>query len=231
VQSRIARARYGCSMVSHLDALGLLSDRLSSAHTIWLDEDDIALFAARGAIPVHNPESNLKLGAGLAPVARMLRAGVTVALGTDGASTNDNLDMHDAMRLALMLQRLGDPDRSRWPGVADAVTMATASGGRALRCAGLGTLAAGAPADLVLHDLGAPSWIPLNDPATQLVFAASGSTVDTVIVDGRVVVEGRRIVAFDMQPILDEVRGLVHRHRARNRDLQILVAHIEAALQ
>jgi 5-methylthioadenosine/S-adenosylhomocysteine deaminase len=231
VQSRIARARYGCSMVSHLDALGLLSDRLSSAHTIWLDEDDIALFAARGAIPVHNPESNLKLGAGLAPLARMLRAGVTVALGTDGASTNDNLDMHDAMRLALMLQRLGDPDRSRWPGVADAVTMATASGGRALRCAGLGTLAAGAPADLVLHDLGAPSWIPLNDPATQLVFAASGSTVDTVIVDGRVVVEGRRIVAFDMQPILDEVRGLVHRHRARNRDLQILVAHIEAALQ
>jgi cytosine/adenosine deaminase-related metal-dependent hydrolase len=230
VQGRIARTRYGCSMVRHLDALGLLTDRLSSAHTIWLDDEDIALFAARGAIPVHNPESNLKLGAGLSPVARMLRAGVAVALGTDGASTNDNLDMHDVMRLALMLQRPGEPDRSRWPSVADAITMATVAGGRALRCAGLGTLAVGAPADLVLHDLSAPSWIPLNNPATQLVFAASGATVDTVIVDGRIVVESGRIVAFDMQPILDEVRGLVRRHRSRNRDLQNWVAHIEAAL-
>jgi cytosine/adenosine deaminase-related metal-dependent hydrolase len=227
IQAKIARARYGRSMVQHLDRLGLLTDRLSTAHTIWLDDDDIALIAARGAIPVHNPESNLKLGAGFSPVAKMLHAGVTVALGTDGASTNDNLDMHEVMRLALMLQRPGEPNRSRWPTAGDAIAMATVAGGKAMRCAGLGTLAPGAPADLVLHDLRAPSWIPLNDPATQLVFGASGATVDTVIVDGKLIVAGGRIVAFDMEPILAEVRGLVRRQRDRGHDLQRWAARME----
>jgi cytosine/adenosine deaminase-related metal-dependent hydrolase len=96
-----------------------------------------------------------------------------------------------------------------------------------MRCAGLGTLVPGAPADLVLHDLSAPFWTPLNDPATQLVFGASGATVDTVIVDGKVLVQGGRIVAFDMQPILDEVRGLVRRQRDRGRDLQAWAARME----
>jgi cytosine/adenosine deaminase-related metal-dependent hydrolase len=227
IQAKIAKTRYGRSMVQHLDKLGLLTDRLSTAHTVWLDDDDIALMAARGTIPVHNPESNLKLGTGISPIAKMLHAGVTVALGTDGASTNDNLDMHEVMRLALVLQRPGEPDRSRWPTVSDAIAMATVSGGKAVRCAGLGTLAPGAPADLVLHDLSAPSWIPLNDPATQLVFGASGATVDTVIVDGKLIVEGGRIVAFDMQPILSEVRSLVQRQRDRSRDLQRWAARME----
>jgi 5-methylthioadenosine/S-adenosylhomocysteine deaminase len=227
VQASIAKKRYGCSMVAHLDHMGLLSDRLSTAHTIWLDDDDIALFAERGAIPVHNPESNLKLGTGISPISKMLNAGVTVALGTDGASTNDNLDMHEVMRLAVMLQRPGEPDRSRWPTAIDALRMATVSGGKAMRCAGLGTLEAGAPADLVLHDLSAPQWIPLNDAVTQLVFNASGATVDTVIVDGKVLVEGRKITAFDMQPILDEVRGLVRHQRERNHGLQAWAARME----
>jgi 5-methylthioadenosine/S-adenosylhomocysteine deaminase len=214
-------------MVQHLDKLELLTERLSTAHTIWLDGDDIALFAERGSIPVHNPESNLKLGTGISPIAKMLRAGVTVALGTDGASTNDNLDMHEAMRLALMLQRPGEPDRNAWPKAIDAVRMATEAGGKAMRCAGLGTLQAGAPADLVLHDLRAPSWIPLNDPLTHLVFGASGATVDTVIVDGKVLVEGKKIVAFDMEPILNEVRDLVRHQRERNHDLQAWATRIE----
>lgn len=227
IQSTIAKKRYGRSMVQHLDKLGLLTERLSTAHTIWLDGDDIALFAERGSIPVHNPESNLKLGTGISPIAKMLRAGVTVGLGTDGASTNDNLDMHEVMRLALMLQRPAEPDRNAWPKAIDAVRMATEAGGKAMRCAGLGTLLAGAPADLVLHDLRTPSWIPLNDPLTHLVFGASGATVDTVIVDGKVVVEGKKIVAFDMEPILNEVRDLVRHQRERNRDLQAWAARIE----
>jgi cytosine/adenosine deaminase-related metal-dependent hydrolase len=227
IQGAIAKQRYGRSMVQHLDTLGLLNDRLSTAHTIWLDQDDIELFAERGAIPVHNPESNLKLGTGISPIGRMLHAGVTVALGTDGASTNDNLDMHEVMRLALMLQRPGEPDRSRWPKAVDAIRMATISGGKAMRCAGLGAIEPGAPADLVLHDLNAPSWVPLNDPVTQLVFGASGATVDTVIVAGKVIVEGKRIVAFDMQPILDEVHGLVRHQRDRNAPLQAWAARME----
>jgi 5-methylthioadenosine/S-adenosylhomocysteine deaminase len=227
VQAKIARGKYGRSMVAQLDKLGVLNERLSTAHTIWLDDADIELFAERRAMPVHNPESNLKLGTGISPVGKMLRAGVTVALGTDGASTNDNLDMHEVMRLALMLQRPGEPDRSRWPTAAQGLAMATVSGGKVLRRPGLGTLQVGAPADLVLHDLTAPSWIPLNDPLAQIVFGASGATVDTVIVDGRVVVENGKITAFDMQPILAEVRDLVKKQRARNSGLQGWAARME----
>ena len=84
-----------------------------------------------------------------------------------------------------------------------------------------------APADIVLHDLRAPSWIPLNDPATQLVFGGTGATVDTVIVDGKLIVAGGRIVAFDMEPILAEVRGLVQRQRSRAPDLQKWAARME----
>jgi 5-methylthioadenosine/S-adenosylhomocysteine deaminase len=227
IQADIARQRYGNSMVQHLDDLGLLSRRLSTAHTIWLDDDDIALMAARGAVPVHNPESNLKLGAGISPIARMLRAGVSVALGTDGAGTNDNLDMHDVMRLAVMLQRPGEPDRRKWPNARDGLSMATINGGRALRVDGLGFLQVGAPADFTLHDLDTPSWTPMNDPLVQLVFAASGATVHTVIVGGAVVVDNRRVMTFDADAVVAAVQDLVPRLRARNQALQDWTLRIE----
>ena len=230
VQAKIARARYGTSMVRHLDDLALLSPRLSTAHTIWLDDEDIALMAARGAMPVHNPESNLKLGAGIAPVATMLRAGVNVALGTDGAGTNDNLDLHEVMRLAVMLQRPALPDRAQWPTANDALRMATVNGGRAMSVKDLGRLVPGAPADFTLHDLSTVAWTPLNDVLTQLVFAASGATVDTVIVDGRVLLENRRITSFDAEPVVAAVRGLVPALRQRNRDLQQWTTQLEGAV-
>jgi cytosine/adenosine deaminase-related metal-dependent hydrolase len=231
VQAKIARQRYGNSMVQHLDDLGLLSRRLSTAHTIWLDDDDIALMAARGAVPVHNPESNLKLGAGISPIARMLRAGVAVALGTDGAGTNDNLDMHEVMRLAVILQRPGEPDRRKWPSARDALNMATVNGGRALRVDGLGFLQAGAPADFTLHNLDTPSWTPVNDPLMQLVYAASGATVDTIIVGGAVLVENRRITTFDSGSVVAAVQDLVPRLRARNQALRGWTLRLEELVE
>ncbi len=227
IQAKIASQRYGVSMVKHLDDIGLLGPRLSTAHTIWIDDTDIALIAERGAVPVHNPESNLKLGAGISPIAKMLRAGVDVALGTDGAGTNDNLDLHDVMRLSVMLQRPGESDRKKWPTAHDALRMATIHGGRAMRVANLGRLVVGAPADCTLHDLSSVSWTPLNDVITQLVFAASGATVDTVIVGGRVLVENRRITSFDVAPVVAAVRELVPQLRARNRVLQEWTTQLE----
>jgi cytosine/adenosine deaminase-related metal-dependent hydrolase len=227
IQAKIARQRYGTSMVKHLDNIGLLGPRLSTAHTIWLDDADISLMAERGAVPAHNPESNLKLGSGIAPIAKMLRAGVNVALGTDGAGTNDNLDLHDVMRLSIMLQRPGEPDRRKWPTAHDALRMATINGGRAMRISDLGRLVVGAPADFTLHDLSSVSWTPLNDAITQLVFAASGATVDTVIVGGRVLVEGRRIKSFDAEPVIAAMRGIVPRLRVRNCALQEWTTRLE----
>lgn len=227
IQAEIAMERYGTSMVRHLDRLGLLSSRLSMAHSIWLDDGEIELIAARGAVPVHNPESNLKLGTGIAPVAKLLHADSTVALGTDGAGTNDNLDMHEVMRLAVMLQRPGQRDRKRWPTAQDALRMATVSGGKALRVKGLGSLAPGAPADLVLHDLTKPAWVPLNEPIPQFVFGATGASVDTVIASGRIVVEGGALSAFDPAPILAEVKDLVSVLRSRQAGLQKWAARVE----
>lgn len=229
IQAELAQARFGHSMVSHLDAIGFLTDRLSCAHTIWLDDDDIALMSRRGAIAVHNPESNLKLGSGICPVAKMLAAGMTVALGTDGASTNDNLDVHEVMRVAIMLQRPFEADRSLWPTAGDALRMATTSGAAAMRRPGLGTLSIGAPADFVLHDLDTPFWTPFADPLAQLVFGASGATVHTVVVAGRPLVEDGRLTAFDPAPILAEARSIARHLSVRNAKLHGLVARVAAS--
>ena len=220
VQSEIAERLYGTTQVRHLDALGLLSPRLSCAHTVWIDEADIALMAERGAIVVHNPDSNLKIGAGIAPVPSMLRHGLTVALGTDGASTSYSLTLQNAMKVATIVHRAGPIERARWVSAADVFGMATVGGAKALQLGGkVGEIRLGATADLVLYDLDRPAWIPFKQPIEQLVFADAAASVDTVLVAGRVLVEGGRIVAFDAEAALAEARDLLPGIRARNRAL------------
>lgn len=219
IQTRLALERHGCTMVEHLERIGLLDDRLSCAHTIWIDDPDIERMARSGAIAVHNPESNLKLGTGLSPVTRMLAAGVTVALGTDGSVTNDNVQLHEAMRLAATLGRVAEPDRRRWITARQALAMATAGGARAMRVPDIGRLEEGCRADIVLYDLHTPVWTPFNDPVRQLVYAETGSSVRTVLVDGEIVVEGGRVVAFDAEALLREARPMLRAIRERNGDL------------
>ena len=226
IQSTLAYQRYGHSMVTHLDRLGVLDERLSCAHVIWVDQSDIELLAARGTTVVHNPESNLKIGAGFAPIASMLAAGVNVAVGTDGANTNDNLGMHEALRLAAILPRPGESDRRRWPTVAQALSMGTVAGARALLEPRLGQFMPGAPADCVLYDLHSPSWTPLNDAAAQLLFSENGSSVSTVIVNGRLVIDDRQFVSLDVDTILREARGIVRSIRERNSRLAQAVHRI-----
>ena len=132
VQADNARRLYGCTMVEHLDRLGLLGPFLSCAHAIWLEPADIERLAASGAVVVHNPESNMKIGAGTAPIPALIARGATVALGTDGAGTNDNLIMHEALRLAAMLHRPALDAREDWLGANDVLTMATSGGAAAL---------------------------------------------------------------------------------------------------
>jgi cytosine/adenosine deaminase-related metal-dependent hydrolase len=223
IQTRIARERYGTTMVRHMERLDLLSPRLSCAHTIWIDEDDIALLAARGVTVVHNPESNLKVGAGFMPLPAMRRHGLRVALGTDGASTNDNLVLHEAMRLAITLHRPRE-ERSHWPQAGDALEMATTAGAAALQCQQtVGRIAVGQSADLVLYDLSRPRWTPCNDPAQQLVFAENGDSVHTVLVNGKIVVEAGRVKGVDVEALLREARGMLKTIRGRNSALQSAV--------
>jgi cytosine/adenosine deaminase-related metal-dependent hydrolase len=219
IQVDIARERYGTTMVQHLDRLGVLSSRLSCAHTIWLEEDDIARLAERGVTVVHNPESNLKVGAGYMKLPAMRRLGVRVALGSDGASTNDNLSLHEAMRLAAILHRPNEP-RERWARAADVLEMATAGGAGALQDARLGRIAPGRSADLVLYDLNDVRWTPCNDPAQQLVFSESGEAVHTVFVAGRKVVAEGKPTGIDRDAVLREAQGMLKEVRSRNRPLQ-----------
>ena len=220
VQQKIALDRYGCTIVEHLNRLGVLSDRWSCAHCIWVTDEDIELMAENGVVAVHNPESNLKLGTGCAPVPRMMERGITIALGTDGSSANDNLLMHEAMRLAAMLHRPGEPDRSKWISSRQVWRMATMGGAKAmLQSDAIGEIEVGKRADLVLYNLDAPWWKPVNQPISQMVFAETGGSVDMVLVDGRVVVEDGRIVAFDAEAVLDEIDSMMESVRKRNSDI------------
>jgi cytosine/adenosine deaminase-related metal-dependent hydrolase len=218
-QAELARARYGTTMVRHLEELGVLSDRWSCAHSIWLTDDDIELMAARKAIAVLNPESNDRLGTGLARAPDMLRRGMALALGTDGSGANDNLIMHEAMRAVAVAHRSSEPDRSRWITAGDVLHMATAGGAAALRHKKLGKISPGFAADLVVYRLDAPWWVPVNDIVTQMVFAETGASVDTVLIDGRVVVANGVVTTFDVDALLREVRSMSVNLRKRNADL------------
>ena len=227
VQAEIAQEKYGCTMVRHMADLGVLNRRWSFAHTVWVDDDDIELLARSGAVVVHNPESNMKIGAGTAPVPAMKARGVRLALGTDGAGTNDNLIMHEALRLAAMLHRPQAASRADWLMARDVLAMATAGGAATLLADDdIGAIEAGRRADLVLYRLDAPWWVPVNDVMNQLVFAENGSSVDTVMVDGRVLVEGGRITAFDADAILAEARPMMEANLERNAELLGLARHM-----
>ena len=207
--------RYGASMIQHLDRLGVLSGVTAIMHGIWVDDADIARVADRGSSIVHNPASNLKLGSGLAPVRQLLRAGVNVALGCDGTSSNDGQSMLEAMKLAALIQHVTDPDDARWLTPAEVFRMATLCGARAARWpAAAGAIERGRHADLVLLDRRTPAFSPLNDPIAQLVYAETGSAIRTVIVGGRIVVEDGRPVTADLGKACDRLQEIGERFRA-----------------
>lgn len=216
----ICRARHGKSLVERMRDLDLLGPHVSCAHGIYVSEEDIALLAGSGTTIVHNPVSNLRIGDGVAPVVEMARAGVPLALGTDGPSTNDNLNLFEEVKLAAILHRTQGASRDRWIADREALAMGTVGGARALGLAGeLGTVAEGARADLVLLDLDTPQFTPLNDVLRQIVYADCGRAVDTVIVDGRIVVEGGRAATIDEPALLSRARALRAASRARNAEL------------
>ncbi len=220
IQQTLTAGRYGRSMVAQMAALGILDRRWSFAHTIWVDDADIALLAEHRAVVVHNPHSNSKIGAGVAPIARMLKEGVRVALGTDGANTNDTLSLHEAMTLACLLPRVTGVERADWPGPAAALAMATTGGAAALNLAGrLGALAPGMKADLVLYDLGTPGFAPLNDPVQHLVFSERGRSVATVMVGGAVVYDQGRYASAGAEAVIAEARAMRRSQLGRNRAL------------
>jgi len=192
---------YGHSLLQHLDSLGLVGRSLSCAHSIWIEDNDVELFAKSGATPVHNPASNLRIGSGLAQVKEFLSAGVNVALGTDGAASNDGQNMFDALRLVALIHNQAGTDFEQWVIPAQALAMATRNGARAFGL-NAGMLAPGKLADVVLLRRDTIAFTPLNDVIGQLVFCENGSSVDTVIVNGEIVVHEGRVTKIDEKEAL-----------------------------
>lgn len=212
------RQKNGRGIVETLDALGFLSDRLIAAHGIWLTADDIRLLGRRGVTISHCPASNLKLCSGSgAPTARtidfagMRASGVNVTLGTDGAASNNSLDMFEAMKLAALLQKHHSGDPKRLP-AREAFEIATLCGARALGLKA-GLLEPGYLADIVLVDLSRPAFTPGHDLVSDLVYAANGGCVRTVLVDGRILLRDGTMPDEKkiLQDAADAARDLVRR--------------------
>lgn len=201
-------ARYGRSVIRHLDALGLLDARTVLAHCVWLDDEEIEILARTGATVVHNPVSNLKLASGFARVPDMLAAGVRVTLGTDGAISGNDLDLWMALRLAATLHRAASLD-ARAVTTRQALAMVTLAGAEALGAADrLGSLEPGKHADMILLDLRRPHAVPLFDPMTHIVFSTAKSDVRHVFVGGRQTVRDGALVGHDLDRTLDRVAAL-----------------------
>lgn len=177
-------AAHGVTPPKWLDECGVLSPRCIAAHSCWLDEDDIALYAKRGVTAVHNPISNMKLAGNRAmPYPEMKKAGVNVALGTDGASSNNNLDMFSEMKTAAILQKFSHNDPTVMP-ASEALEVASANGYKALGIKG-GVLAKGFVADIVLVSRN-PTNVPCFNSDSNAVYATSGLAVSTTVCDGRI---------------------------------------------
>jgi 5-methylthioadenosine/S-adenosylhomocysteine deaminase len=195
--------------VDYLESLGFLGPDLIAAHAVHVDEDETLRLKKNGVKIVHTPESNMKLCSGVAPVRRYLEAGMHVALGTDGCASNNDLDMLREMDTAAKLSKVTENDPTSLNARA-AMKMATSWGAEALGLAdSVGTLEVGKRADLVVIDTDAPHLCPLYDPYSALVYAARGSDVRDVFIDGAPVYRNRRFTRLDPAEIMERVRTLI----------------------
>lgn len=207
-ESEMIFEKYETSPVRHVAATGLFDQQLIAAHMIQLDDRDIQLVAEKGVGAVHNPTSNMKLGAGVAPVAAMIDAGVNVGLGTDGAASNNDLDMWEEIRLAALLHKLKAADPTAIP-APTALAMATRMGAAAVGLGEeVGQLLPGKQADLIQVDFTRLRHAPLYDVMSHLVYVLDSQDVVTTIVAGRVLMRDRRVLTLDGEALRRDVDRL-----------------------
>ncbi len=205
-EQRMIRERYGKTPVEMLRDLGMLGPRTLIVHAVWVSDSDIEIMREHGVSVAHNPQSNMKLASGIAPFAKMAAAGINVSIGTDGPSSNNDLDMWEEMRSASFLQKVATLDPCIFPAY-EVLRMATVNGARALGLEGeMGQLRKGMKADIILLDIEKPHLYPQTDIVANLVYCAKASDVETVFVDGRKVVENRRLLTMNQAALCLEAQ-------------------------
>jgi len=210
---RTVRAAHGRSPAAYLESLGAWSGRAIAAHGVWLDEADRALLSERGVGLAHNPESNMKLASGVADVPAWIREGLLAGLGTDGAASNNDLDMFEAMRFASLLHKISRMDPEVMP-ASLVLEMATRRGAEALGLGGrVGSLEAGKEADVIVVGLDGPRQTPMYDPVSHLVYVAHGEDVRHVIIGGRIVMRDRQVLTMNPGDVLRDAGAMAEQVR------------------
>ncbi len=210
-EEKTVRERYNANPTEHLVNVGLIKRPTLAAHCVYMSDEDITAFAKNNVSVAYNPQSNMKLASGIAPIAKMLDAGVNVSIGTDGASSNNDLDMWDEMRTASLLQKVNTMN----PCVLTAyqvLQMATVNGAKAIGKEGeLGILQEGALADIILVDFEKPHLYPHTNLISELVYSCHASDVDTVIVNGEIVVENRKCTTMDETKVCTDAQNTIEK--------------------
>jgi cytosine/adenosine deaminase-related metal-dependent hydrolase len=232
-QAAIGSRGWPGGLVAEMERQGLLGEWLSVAHGVWLTPAERELLAAHRVVVVHNPASNLMLGSGIMPLLEARRAGLRVALGTDSANTGGRHDLFQAMRLALMLPRAGELDHTHWPHGRDVLDMATRNGAAALGLEGrAGRIGAGQLADLVLVRCRTAGTLALAPGEDALVQHGGPEAVDSVMVDGRWVMRGQVLLAFDEAATLaDAEAAIIALHERTVAKLAMLEGALPALTQ
>jgi 5-methylthioadenosine/S-adenosylhomocysteine deaminase len=238
LETRIQRVTgevfYGKSIIRHLKDIGFLGPHVLLVHCVWASEEDLDEISETGASVIHCPVSNLKLGSGVAPLERMLDKKIIVSLGTDNTSCNDAQNMFEVMKLAALLPKIRHERFERWPKAMDIFMMATQNGAKVAKKEGeVGTLKIRARADLTLLALDSPSFLPIGEIQRNLVYSENGRSVHTVIVDGEVIVENRKMVNVNESDLREEIMETAKRlkrdHRSAYEKAQEIYPYFEKA--
>lgn len=201
---------FGKTPTRHLYDLGLFDLRTIAAHCVWVTSDDIALLRENNVTIAHNPGSNLKLASGIAPIPEAIKEGVNVILGTDGASSNNNLNLFEEINLAALIHK-GVKQDPLLINAKEALKMATVNGGIALGRNDLGSIKPGNKADLILLNLDKPHFNPLNKPDSALAYSAQASDVCLTMVDGRILYENGEFKTIDKEEVYYHVKKICQR--------------------
>ncbi|MDX3928531.1 MAG: amidohydrolase family protein [Shinella sp.] len=223
---------YGTSLIRYMRDLGILTANTTIAHSIWVTDEDMALMGEADCSIAHNVISNLKLGSGIAPIRRLLDAGVHVGLGTDGLSSNDTARIFDVMRFAGLVHDIAGPDTDRWMTAAEVLRSATIEGARtAMLDTTTGSLETGKRADLLMIDLGGYDYMPMNRIDHHLVYCENGGGIRMVVANGAVVVENGALLTVDETAVFAELRELLPAYMAEHAELEKLNARFDPYLR
>ena len=210
---KTARDEHQATPTGYLESIGFWGPRTVAAHGIWVTDDDIAILKRHNVGLSHNPESNMKLASGAAPILKYLAAGVNLSLGTDGAASNNDLDMFEAMRQASFLAKLSSGSPTALPAQA-ALDLATIGGARVLGLdRTIGSLEAGKHADLITVSMNSARQTPMYDAVSHLVYVTRGDDVRNTIVNGRVLMRDRKMSTLNEAEVLAQARALAQKVR------------------